>query len=161
MSVWGEKKKEKLDQTLFFFKALYAESSTAQFKMFSAGTFPPSQAFVHNTITLRHFHTDGLSGKYPVTSWEIYHSPNLEISNMLISVLDVLEYKEIQSKLIVIKSRACIKQATQTRDGSQSFHNLSTKVSSVTCVYVQRQWMCVSVFVSVAFFLHVCHSKCK
>lgn len=71
---------------------------------------------------------------------------------MLISVLDVLEYKEIQSKLIVIKSRACIKQATQTRDGSQSFHNLSTKVSSVTYVYVQRQWMCVSVFVSVAFF---------
>lgn len=57
-----------------------------------------------------------------------------------LSVLDVFE-KEVQIKLFVFRVvRACaLKRATQTRDGSQSFHNVSTKVSSVTYVYVQRQ----------------------
>jgi len=77
-----------------------------------------------------------------------------------LSVYDVFEKTEIESKLIVIGVvRACVfKQATQTQDVSQSFHNLSTKVSSVTYVYVQRQWVCVcvSVFVfSVAFSTHL------
>lgn len=68
-----------------------------------------------------------------------------------LSVLDVIEKKKrFKANWRVV--RACaLKQATQTQDGSQSFHNVSTKVSSVTCVCMYKDGVCVCVCIPVAF----------
>lgn len=66
---------------------------------------------------------------------------DLKRSDMRYQYVMYLKRKRFKANCIIIRVvRACaLKQATQTRDGSQSFHNLSTKVSSLTYVYVQRQ----------------------
>lgn len=126
---------------------LYAESSmgcikTTRFKYFFplVKRLPPEQAsFIHNIMTVKYVDTDDLSCKYTanfVASWEICWTP--KGPSCAIGTECHLKIK-VQSKLIVFGVvRALKKQATQTRDGSQSFHNVSTKVSSVTYVYVQR-----------------------
>lgn len=82
---------------------------------------------------------------------KIYHLLDLAKVRHALSVLDVFEKEEVESKLVfrVLRARV-LKQATRTRDGSQSFHNVSTKVSSVTCMYKDSE--CVSVCIPVAFF---------
>lgn len=74
--------------------------------------------------------------------------------------------RKIQSKRFrVVRACALKKQATQTWDCLQSFHNMSTKVSSVTRVYVQRWCVWLRMFSCgfFFFFFYVCHFvlKCK
>lgn len=64
---------------------------------------------------------------------------------------------EVQSDFLFRVLRAyTLKQATQTEDGSQSFHNASTKVGSVTYVYVHGQWVCVCIPVALSTRLPLC-----
>lgn len=89
-------------------------------------------------MTVKYVDTYDLSGKYAANLLE------LKRSDMRYQYCIRKERGSKQTGIIIIiitgVVRACaFKQATQTQDGSQSFHNLSTKVSSLTYVYVQRQ----------------------
>lgn len=137
---------------------LRQNNTIKMFSFFSAGLKASFQKlFIHNIMTVKYLDTDELSCKYTanfVASWEICEP--LKGLSCAFSTSFYLKLK-VQSKVVVFKSRArmCVKkQATPTRDGSQLVHNVSTKVSSVTGVYVQRQCVRVCVCVLVGFFCH-------